>query len=87
MTAVMEHRPAVVVAPIRQEVIDILVDHLARDEGDAFVAAQERLGATPAEVAAASAGLVASGQLDLAALEHTLEVLEGVVRLPGSSAL
>lgn len=82
MTAVMEHRP-VVVPPIRQDVVDVLVVHLARDEPEAFARAQDRLAATRAEVAAASAGLVASGQLDLAALEHALEVLEGVVQLPG----
>ncbi|QYG94063.1 hypothetical protein HC251_17535 [Iamia sp. SCSIO 61187] len=85
MTAVMDHRP-VVVPPIRQDVVDVLVGHLARDEPEAFARAQDRLDATRAEVAAASAGLVASGQLDLAALEHALEVLEGVVQLPGPVA-
>lgn len=85
MTAVMDHRP-VVVPPIRQDVVDVLVGHLARDEPEAFARAQDDLDATRAEVAAASAGLVASGQLDLAALEHALEVLEGVVQLPGPGA-
>lgn len=84
MTAVMEARP-VVVPPVRQDVVDVLVGHLSRDEPEAFSRAEERLGATRAEVAAASAGLVASGQLGLSALEHTLEVLEGVVQLPDPS--
>lgn len=75
-------RPAVDVPTIRQDVVDVLVDHLARDDAEGFARAEEDLAATRAEVAAASAGLVESRQLDLAALEHTLVVLEGVARLP-----
>ena len=49
MTAVMDHRP-VVVPPIRQDVVDVLVGHLARDEPEAFARAQDRLDATRAGV-------------------------------------
>lgn len=67
---------------IRQEVVDELARHLSHDDVPAFEAAEGRLDATRAEVAAASAGLVESGELDLPALQHTLEVLEDVVALP-----
>lgn len=68
--------------PIRQGVVDELAAHLSRDDVDAFNGAEERLEATRAEVAAASAGLVESRDLDLPALQHTLEVLEEVAQLP-----
>jgi hypothetical protein len=68
--------------PIRQDVVDELVLHLSRDDQDAFGLAEDRLAATRAEIAAASAGLVESRTLDLPALEHTLEVLEELAQLP-----
>lgn len=68
--------------PVRQDVVDELVHHLGRDDRPGFEAAEARLGATRAEVAAASAGLVESRELDLETLEHTLEVLEDVAQLP-----
>lgn len=70
------------VPPVRQEVVDELVHHLGRDDRAAFEDAERELDASRAEVAAASAGLIESRELDLAALEHTLEVLEDVVALP-----
>lgn len=70
------------VPALRQDVVDELVHHLGRDDRAAFEEAEVRLEATRAEVAAASAGLVETGELDLATLEHTLEVLEDVVQLP-----
>lgn len=78
-----DHIPHPDLPPVRQEVVDVLADHLSRDDQAAFEAASEHLQATRAEVAAASAGLIESKSLDLAALEHTLEVLEDVAQLPG----
>lgn len=68
--------------PVRQEVVDELAHHLGRDDQPGFADAERRLAASRAEVAAASAGLIESRELDLAALEHTLEVLEDVASLP-----
>lgn len=74
------------VPALRQDVVDELVHHLGRDDRAGFEAAEANLEATRAEVAAASAGLVESRSLDLAALEHTLEVLEDVAQLPAPPA-
>lgn len=82
MSSTGEPVPEVEVPPLRQAVVDELVRHLGHDDRAGFEAAEARLGATRAEVAAASAGLVESRSLDLAALEHTLEVLEDVAQLP-----
>lgn len=71
---------------IRQEVVDELAALLSHDDVSGFEAAEARLDATRAEVAAASAGLVESGDLDLAALQHTLEVLDDVAQLPEPDA-
>lgn len=71
---------------IRQAVVDELASLLSRDDVAGFEAAEARLEASRAEVAAASAGLVESGELDLAALQHTLEVLDDVAQLPEPDA-
>lgn len=82
MTTTMHPRPETDVPAIRQNVVDQLTALLAHDDITGFSAVERRLGATRAEVAAASAGLVESRRLALPALEHTLQVLEDVARLP-----
>lgn len=82
MTATMDARPEAAVPPIRQDVVDRLMALLAYDDIAGFAEAERHLAATRAEVAAASAGLVESRQLDLSALQHALELLEGVAQLP-----
>ena len=82
MSSSADPTPELEVPALRQAVVDELVHHLGRDDRTGFEAAEANLEATRAEVAAASAGLVESRSLDLAALEHTLEVLEDVAQLP-----
>ena len=82
MSSTGDPTPELEVPALRQEVVDELVHHLGRDDRAGFEAAEANLAATRAEVAAASAGLVESRSLGLAALEHTLEVLEDVAQLP-----
>jgi gamma-glutamyl phosphate reductase len=86
MTATVPPSLRALVPRVRQEVVDQLMAHLLRDDTDGFAAAEQSLGATRAEVAAASAGLIESRQLDLGALEHALEVLGDVARLPDPAA-
>lgn len=74
--------PEAEIPALRQDVVDALVHHLSHDDRDGFEQTEAAMGATRAEVAAASAGLVETGNLDLATLEHTLEVLEEVAQLP-----
>lgn len=86
MASAPDPTPEFDVPALRQEVVDELVHHLGHDDRAAFEAAEANLDATRAEVAAASAGLVESRTLDLAALEHTLEVLDDVSQLPDPEA-
>lgn len=85
MTATMDAPLVSTVPPVRQSVVDALASLLVRDDVQGFADAEQRLGATRAEVAAASAGLIDTGRLDLAALQHALEVLDGVAQLPTAS--
>lgn len=85
MTTLMGPRVRVALPRIRQGVVDRLAALLAIDDAAGFSDAVHDVSATRAEMAAA-AGLVESGALDLAALQHTLEVLEEVARLPDPGA-
>jgi hypothetical protein len=82
MTHPMPRSPDVRVPAVRQDVVDRLTTLLAHDDTIGFAQADMRLAATRAEVAAAAAGLVESRQLELGALQHALEILGDVARLP-----